>query len=50
MKHEDKTTAALVAEIALLERKKAITEEQIAIRRRELERRERESQEQQQQQ
>jgi len=36
VKHEDKTTAALEAEIAILERKKLITEEQIAIRRREL--------------
>jgi hypothetical protein len=34
VKHEDKTTAALEAEIAILERKKIITEEQIAIRRR----------------
>ena len=33
MKHEDKTTAALEAEIVILERKKIITEEQIAIRR-----------------
>ena len=43
MKHEDKTTAALEAEIAILERKKIITEEQIAIRRRELARRARSS-------
>jgi hypothetical protein len=43
MKHEDKTTAALEAEISILERKKVITEEQIAIRRRELARREREA-------
>jgi hypothetical protein len=43
MKHEDKTTEALRAEIAILERKRVITEEQIAIRRRELERREKES-------
>jgi hypothetical protein len=42
MKHEDKTTEALRAEIALLERKKIITEEQIAIRRAEIARRERE--------
>jgi hypothetical protein len=42
VKHEDKTTAALRAEIAILERKKLITEEQIAIRRAELARRERE--------
>jgi hypothetical protein len=34
VKHEDKTTAALEAEIAILERKKIITEEQIAIRQR----------------
>jgi len=39
VKHEDKTTAALEAEIAILERKKLITEEQIALRRRELARR-----------
>jgi len=39
MKHEDKTSEALHAEIAILERKKAITEEQIAIRLRELARR-----------
>jgi hypothetical protein len=46
VKHEDKTTAALEAEIVILERKKIITEEQIAIRRRVLElRREREGRE-----
>jgi hypothetical protein len=39
MKHEDKTTEALRAEIEILKRKKLITEEQIAIREAELARR-----------
>jgi hypothetical protein len=39
VKHEEKTTAALEAEIVILKRKKAITEEQIQLREQELARR-----------